>query len=158
MTMTNKMPIRYQGGRYIPAALFASVVLNLLLVGVVVDVMPSHKGGTHFGPLSLAYQHGDLIEERLAHYLNAADAAAFHEAMQPQTEALKQAHAHVRDATKEVAVAYEQDPSDSAALLSALDHVKQAKDEVNDVVSKIIVDSSSKLSLEGRHHLAEMTR
>jgi len=40
----------------------------------------------------------------------------------------------------------------------ALDHLGAAKAEVNDAVGKIVQDAYAKLSPDGRHRLAELTR
>lgn len=158
MTMNSDHAERHRRKKYIAASLFVSVLLNLFLVVVFACSFYGHREERRFTPLSLGRQHGEMMEERLTRYLNPADAAAFHEAMQPQVDMLKTAHDHVHDAMKEVADAYEEEPADPAALQAALDRVKQAKGEVADVVNKIIVDSSAKLSTDGRHRLAEMTR
>jgi uncharacterized membrane protein len=78
--------------------------------------------------------------------------------MQPQADALKQAHAHVRQSIKDVAAAFEQDPPDQDALQAAIGRVKQAKAEVNDVVGTIIETVYMKLSPDGRRRLTEMTQ
>ena len=158
MTMTNKFPVRHRGRPLIAGAIFVSVFLNLFLVGIIMDIMFGHKERTHFGPMSLAYQHGELMEERMTRNLSPADAAIFHTIMLSQLDALKQAHMHVHEATKDLAASYEQDPPNPAATQTALDHLKQAKDEVSDVVSKIVIESNEKLSPDARHLLAAMTQ
>jgi uncharacterized membrane protein len=138
--------------------LLVSVILNLFLVGIVAGVVPlgaKHKG---FGPMVLATPHGAYMVEWMERYLPPADAALFQEAFQKQADALKQAHDQARDAVKDVASAFEQDPVDQEALQAAMDHLSKAKAEVNDAVALIVKDASSKLSPEGRRRLAELAR
>jgi uncharacterized membrane protein len=138
-------------------ALLVSVILNLFLLGVLAGFVPGAKHRS-FGPMVLAAPHGEYMADWMTRYLNPPDAASFQAAFQPQAAALKQAHDHVRQAIKDVATAFEQDPPDRAALQTALDRLSQAKTEVNDVVEKIVQDADAKLSPEGRHRLAELAR
>jgi uncharacterized membrane protein len=136
--------------------LSASVLLNLFLVGVLAGGVGSrHK---HFGPMALTAPHGEYMSAWIGRYLDPADATAFHDAVQGQAMALKQAHDHVQQATKDVATVFEQDPPDEAALQASLDRFGTAKAEVNASVERIVQDSFPRLSPEGRRRLGELTR
>ncbi|MGB9152162.1 MAG: periplasmic heavy metal sensor [Alphaproteobacteria bacterium] len=137
--------------------LLVSVIMNLFLVGVVAGIVPGMKH-KFFGPMALAAPHGEYMVEGMTRYLDQPDAAAFRDSVQSQVSALKQAHERVRQATKDVAAVFEQDPPDPTALQTALDHLGEAKAEVNAAVGKIVQDADAKLSPEGRHRLAELTR
>jgi uncharacterized membrane protein len=133
-----------------------SVVLNLFLGGVLAGGAGSrHK---HFGPMALAASHGEYMSQWIGRFLEPTDAAAFGDAVQAQSTALKQAHDHVRQATKDVASVFEQDPPDAVSLQTALDRLGEAKDEVNASVKRIVQDAYLRLSPDGRRRLAELTR
>lgn len=157
MTMTNNSLTQSRKENLLIVTLLVSVVLNLFF-GVWEGFEPGIRGGRHFAPMSLTSPHGEFMGEWLMHYLAPADAAAFHDAMQSHMDELKQAHAAVHEAIRDVAAAYEQNPPDPAALQAALDHVKDAKARMQDIVGAIIGDSYAKLSPDGRHRLAEMAR
>jgi uncharacterized membrane protein len=157
MTMTNSSLTQGRKESLLIVTLLVSVILNLFF-GVWEGFEPGVRGGRHFAPMSLASRHGDFTGESLMRYLTPADAAVFHDAMQPHLDALKQAHEHVHQAIRDVAAIYEQDQPDAAALQTALDRVKQAKADMQDVVNVIIQDSYTKLSADGRHRLADVAR
>ena len=135
--------------------LLASVVLNLLLAGVMLGVIPTNKHH-HFGPMALAAPHGDHMVEWMTRSLAPDDATAFRESIHAQDDALKQAHKNVHQALKEAAAAFAQDPTDAAALHAALDHLNQARAEKDGIVGSIIQNVAPKLSAEGRSHLADL--
>jgi len=137
--------------------LFVSVLLNLFLVGAFIGVVPHVKHKT-FGPMALGGPHGEYLVDWMARYLDAKDAAALREAVKGQTDALKQAHSHMHRAMNDLATAYKQDTPDPAALQAALDHLDQAKKESYDAVGKILKETSTELSPEGRQRLADLAQ
>ncbi len=136
--------------------LLASVVLNLFLVGVLAGIVPGGRHHSSFGPLQLAAPYGDSLGGWVERHLDPPDAAIFQEALQAKMDHLKQSHAHVHQAIKDVATIFEQDPADLPALQAALDRLTQAKTELNTTVGAIIQNVYSKLSPEGRRRLAEL--
>jgi uncharacterized membrane protein len=138
-------------------ALLVSALLNLFLVGVFLGVVP-HVKHRQFGPMALAAPHGEYLVDWVSRYLDLRDADAFRESFKSQADALKHAHAHVHQAIGELSSVYQQDPPDAAALQTALDHLAKARDEVNDVIGKILQSSYTKLSPEGRHRLADLAQ
>jgi uncharacterized membrane protein len=139
-------------------ALVVSIVLNLFLVGVLASNACVLLARKHFALMGLATTHSEQIMDRMIETLDSADAAAFREIVQPQADALKQAHEQVQKAVKAVAAAYAQDPPNSVTLQSAIQTWGQARADLNNVVGKILQDSYGKLSPEGRHRLAELKR
>lgn len=138
--------------------LFISVIANLFLVGVLAGGLSRGSHHKHFGPLALATPHGEYMVDWMVRYLNPQDATAFREAFQSQAAALKQSHDQVHQAIKNVAAVFEQTPRDADALQAAIDHLGKAQSALNDVVGKIMQNAYSKLSPDGRHRLAELTR
>ena len=137
--------------------MLASVVLNLFLVGVVASGLPSAKHKS-FTPAALAAPHSEYMVDWMVRYLDPRDAGLFRDVFQAHVAELKAAHEHVKEATKAEARAFEQDPLDPAALEQAVAEVKQAKTEANKAADKIVLESAAKLSADGRHRLAELTR
>jgi uncharacterized membrane protein len=138
--------------------LFASVLLNLFLVGVMAGVMPG--GGRHhfFAPLALTSPHGEFLLEGMTRYLDPDDASALREVAKSDGAALKEAHENAREAAKAVAAIFEQEPADPQTLQIALDKLGTARGEVDNAMKKIVQDADAKLSPEGRHRLAEVAR
>jgi uncharacterized membrane protein len=145
--------------RFTPVAwtLFVSVLLNLFLVGAFLGLVPHVKHRT-FGPMVLAAPHGEYLVDWMLRYLNPHDADTFREAFKSQTDALKQAHDHVHQATSELATVFQQDPPDPTALQAALDHLAQARGEVSNAIGKILQAAYIKLSPEGRRRLADLAQ
>jgi uncharacterized membrane protein len=138
-------------------ALFFSALLNLFLVGAFLGVMP-HVKHKSFAPMALASSHGEYLVGWMTRYLDPSDVDAFRAAYAAQADALKQAHAHVHQATGNLASVFEQDPPDPAALQAALDRLAQARAEVNAAVGKALQTAYTKLSPEGRRRLADLTQ
>jgi uncharacterized membrane protein len=135
-----------------------SVVANLFLIGVLAGVVPGLAPHKHFALMGLATSHSKQMIKQMMGSLEPADAAAFQETIQPQADALKQAHDEVHQAVKNVATIYQQDTPDPSALEAAIAHLSQARTALDDVVGKILLDSYAKLSSDGRHRLTELTR
>jgi len=157
MTPASEYPRAHFRFTLIAWTLFISVVLNFFLAGAFLGLVP-HMKHKSFGPMVMAAPHGEYLVERMAHYLDPADASAFRASFKSQAAALKQAHEHVRQAINDLASAFQQDPQDATALQTALDRLTQAKGEVNDVVGKILQDAYTKISPEGRRRLADLTQ
>jgi|GEM_PF-2151623 uncharacterized membrane protein len=158
MTTQNKISTPRSKISLMAGVLFFSAILNLFLIGVLAGGIAHGGKHRHFGPMVLAAPYGEYMAGWVGRYLDPADAVIFHDAVQSQADALKLAHDHVRQATKDVAVVFEQDPPDAEALQTATERLSEAKAEVNDAVGKIVNSSYAKLSPEGRHRLAELTR
>jgi uncharacterized membrane protein len=139
--------------------LLASVLLNLFLVGVVLGIGGHHHGHHRsFGPLALEAPHGEYLVGWMVRYLDPPDAQVFRDAFKAEEDNLKQAHAHMRQATAELASAFAQNPPDPAALQAAEAHLAQARIEANDVVGRIVQAAYTKLSPEGRQRIADLTQ
>ena len=147
--------------RFVPimaGTLFASVLLNLFLVGVMAGVMPGHARHHVFAPLALTAPHGEYLLEGMTRYLDPDDASALREIAKANGAALKEAHENAREAAKAVAVIFEQESADPQTLQIALDKLGTARGEVDNAMKKIVQDANGKLSPEGRHRLAEVAR
>ena len=104
----------------------------------------------------LATPHSKQMIKRIENNLNTVDAAAFREIIEQHNTALRQAHDAVQEAIKSVASTYEQDPVDPTTLQVSINHLNESRAILNDVVGKILADSSTKISPEGRHLIAEL--
>lgn len=153
MTMPNKVASRTSAVKWV---LLVSVIVNLFLGGALAGGIPGMHSHKHFALMALATPHSKQMIKRMTHDLGPTDATAFHEVIEPQDAALKQAREQVYESIKAVAAIYEQDPPDPEALRTAIDHLSQSRAALGDVVGTILEDSYTKLSPDGRHRLAEL--
>ena len=155
MTLFNKVKKFYPSARLVVGTFLLSLILNLFLVGVLVGHGAKHKT---FALVGLEEPHAEDTVAWMTRYLDAGDAALFKEVVQSHMDALKQAHAHAHQAKSDVATVFEMERQDPAVLTVALDKLGKAHAEVEGVVGAIVQDSATKLSPEGRRHLAALTR
>jgi uncharacterized membrane protein len=153
----NKFPSSRTRSSPLLWVLFISTLLNLFLVGAFLGLVP-HVKHKSFGPMALAGPHGEYLVDWVSRYLEPKDADAFRDCYKAQADALKKAHKHLHQAVGELSTVYQQDPPDGGALQTALDHLASARGEVDSAIGKVLEDSYTKLSPEGRRRLADLAQ
>lgn len=157
MTMQSNLTTKKTKLALLTGVMLISVVLNLFLVGVLAGGLPISKHKC-FRPLALSSPHGEFMVGWISRYLEPDDASIFRQVTQIEATKLKEAHEKVHVAILNVSTVFEKEKPDPVALNAALDDLNHAKSEVNNVVAEIIQNTYSKLSVEGRHRLAELSR
>ena len=134
-------------GRRFQIVLFASLALNLFLVGFLVA-----RGLSH------AWHHEEprgpqAIVERLTRHLSGADAEVMRSAFQANQDKLAAAFSDLQQARREMRARIAADPYDPDALAKAAADVQVKWQAFIAALQDTILPAVGKLSPEGRRHL-----
>ena len=133
-------------GRTFQIVLFASLALNLFLVGFLVARGLSHTW--HEEP-----RGPQAIVERLTRHLSGADAEVMRAAFQANQDKLAAAFSALQQARREVRQRIAADPYDPDALVKAAADVQVKWQAFIAALQDTILPAVGKLSPEGRRHL-----
>jgi uncharacterized membrane protein len=133
--------------RWLSIALFASVALNLALIGFLASRTISW---------SEAGRGGDRFVERLTRHMPAEAASRVRSVMAAQRPVMTRHLQEVRSARDEVRTALDAEPFDRARLEQSFTRLRRANDSVQDAIHQGVLAVAGDLGAEERRRLARM--
>lgn len=168
MTSEDKSPVKPEGCAGKKGAFFASVALNLFLLGVVVAPFvggrafapppPPPLGASGFGPPRMgALRAGGpgFMVERMARALPEADAAKLRAIYAEAADHMKVKHETGRETFQKIAEILRQDNPDVAALDAAFDALRTEGQQVHADMSAALKRVATELPPESRRKIAD---
>lgn len=137
-------------------SLFASIILNLFLVVAV--LAPLLLGPRPFGPAEMGRPHGDFMVDRMAMLLAPEDAEILKKSYSEQADALNKSRDEIRQSMDELSRLFESGTAEPKELEEAMKKSQSARNQMDQSLSKVLLDVYVKLSPEGRHRLSKMKR